>query len=178
MVIKIGGKNQAEISQDRLKRLLSYDQESGVFAWNESRANIKAGAVAGCVGIEGYIQISIDKRMYLAHRLAWLYVNGEWPDQMLDHINGNRSDNRIANLRLSNNSLNQQNTKLSVRNTSGYRGVHPLKHKKVPRWAARITVNGEKISLGEFDSPEEAFSVYVEAAKKYHKHTTVGASNE
>ena len=91
--------NSSALTTDRLKELLHYDQDTGVFTWNVRRSGkTPAGSVAGSYDAYGYIQIRISPFRYKAHRLAWFYVNSEWPKFCIDHINGVRDDNRISQL--------------------------------------------------------------------------------
>lgn len=148
------------LTQDLLKELLVYDPQTGEFRWRYRRSNVAAGAKAGALMSNGYVYISINNRRYLAHKLAWIYVYGECP-RMLDHENRNRSDNRIANLRLANRALNNANT--LARNVIGVKGVY----KKGSRYQAKITVDGEKIYLGTYDTITEAALAYRKAARHY-----------
>lgn len=136
------------ITQDELKKVLSYNSVTGVFTWIVPRrcGSISAGDKAGNLNNQGYIQIQIDKKRYLGHRLAWLYIYGFFPENSLDHINRVRDDNRIENLREVSNSCNIRNSKPHANNTSGVRGV--CWDKATQRWQADIKVNGRKIGLG------------------------------
>ncbi len=156
------------ITQKELKSLLSYDEKTGIFTWLLPRINnkIKAGSVAGALHHTGYLYIGINKKYYGAHRLAWLYVYGSFPNDMIDHINGNSIDNKIDNLRLSTNTQNQYNQKISKNNTSGIKGV--CWHKVAQKWSARIRFNGKRIYLGLFENLELAELVINEARNKYH----------
>jgi hypothetical protein len=145
-----------ELTQKRLKELLSYDQNTGLFYWKVSRRGVKQGTVAGTKTKRGYIQIRIDGKSYLAHRLTWLFFYGEWPKQHIDHINHNTSDNRIDNLREASQQENTKNRSKNKNNTSGISGVHW--DKKSNKWQARIGVNGKRIHLGFFDNKEEAIA--------------------
>lgn len=111
------------ITQSRLKELLNYNQNTGIFTWivNKNRAHI--GDIAGCSNSKGYIYIQINGYNFRAHRLAWLYVYGKFPDYEIDHIDRDRKNNRISNLRDINHNQNMQNTKIYSSNKSGYRGV-------------------------------------------------------
>jgi hypothetical protein len=98
------------LTQNRLKQLLDYQPETGQFTWRVARAGLaKAGSVAGATKTQGYRQIMVDGTMYLAHRLAWLYVHGHFPVKMLDHVNRQSWDNRIANLREATHKQNREN---------------------------------------------------------------------
>jgi hypothetical protein len=111
----------------------------------------------------GYVCIRIDNILYTAHRLAWLYVHGNWPAHQLDHINKNRSDNRLCNLREATNAENAQNRKRSD-NKTGYTGVNQENNK----WKAEIKLNYKTIRLGLFETPEEAYSAYLSAKHGLH----------
>jgi hypothetical protein len=156
---------RAGITAERLRELLDYDPETGVFRWRARRGGrAYANAVAGTIACRhGYRQILVDLKLFLAHRLAWLYVYGEWPPGCLDHINRQRDDNRIANLRLATMAQNCANARVRCNNTSGFPGVR--KHKQ--KWTAYIKYNGRQIHLGMFDAPEKAHKAYRAAAVAY-----------
>ena len=160
------------LTPERLRQVLSYETDSGVFRWIASVGVVKQGAIAGCKGSHGYIQICIDRRLYLAHRLAWLYVHGSWPTRQLDHIDGDKKNNRIVNLREVTNAENHQNTRRPRSNSqSGFLGVSL--HKQTGRWLAQIMVLGRKKHLGLFDTAEEAHGVYLAAKSKLHPFQTL-----
>jgi hypothetical protein len=144
-----------EITQAELKEILHYDLETGVFRWRFASSNrVKPWSVAGTKGDTGYIKIHINKKLYRAHRLAWLYVKGEFPKEQIDHINGNRTDNFWQNLRETSSKQNQENLPLSKNNTSGYRGVAWSKTSK--KWLAHVRHNSKKIHIGLYKTAEEA----------------------
>jgi len=151
------------LTQERLKELLSYDENTGLFIRKIKLSRWQAGSIAGSKQNKGYIQIMIDGENYLAHRLAWLYVYGEWPKNQIDHINRIKTDNKIKNLRDVTNSTNQHNNAIRRHNTSGTTGVMTLKSKN--SWGAQIYVNNKRIYLGVFKTKEEAIS----ARKNYEK---------
>jgi len=155
------------INQKELKYLLNYNAETGLFTWLQRMANgkIKPGDIAGA-NRNGYIDITINRKIYGAHRLAWLYVYGELPTDYIDHQNGNPSDNRIENLRISTNQQNQWNQKISKNNTSGVKGV--CWNKALKKYSARISIEGKRKFLGLFESLEFAELVVNEARNKYH----------
>lgn len=154
------------ITAIKLREILKYTPETGVFIWKVSASNcIKSGDVAG-TQINGYCYIRVLGRKYAAHRLAWLYVYGEWPIQQIDHINRNRSDNRICNLRTATVAENAQNTSLPDRNTSGHKGVSW--NKSVQKWRAYIEHQRKQIHIGYFSDINKAVSARVEAELIFH----------
>jgi HNH endonuclease len=152
------------ISAERLRELLSYDAETGELRWRERRGGGVPWAVAGRIHRLGYRAIQLDGKMYVAHRLAWLYVHGEWPAHQLDHINRVKDDNRIENLRQCNNSQNLANRSHFRNNKCGLKGVSPATK---GRWRAQIQVRGRYIHIGYFKTPQEA-SVAYRAAALHH----------
>ncbi|WP_046239044.1 HNH endonuclease [Delftia tsuruhatensis] len=159
-----------ELTQSRLFERLSYDKETGIFTNRFSGSRKSKGEVSGRLNKFGYRQIQIDKKLYSAHRLAWLYVNGEWPDGLIDHINRVRDDNRISNLRVVTRAENNQNIGMLKTNTSGYRGVHYDARGR--KWRASITVENKKVSLGSHLTPEKAYEAYVDAARRLHTNNS------
>jgi hypothetical protein len=161
------------LTQERLKELLHYDPETGVFTNRATRNQLaKAGTEAGFVtSPQGYRSIGIKGRQYRSHRLAWLYVYGAWPEGDIDHINGVCDDNRIANLRDVSTSENCQNQRTVRSNSkSGLIGARQFRPGK---WQSQIKVNGRCIHLGTFYSPEEAHAAYIAAKRKYHPMNTL-----
>lgn len=152
----------AQLTQEKLKAFVTYDEATGVFFWRRSRYRVKAGDRAGFPHNEGYWQIHIKGKTYYAHRLAWLYVYARWPECGLDHINGVRSDNRICNLREATPTQNAQNRKLGSNNKAGTKGVYWDAYAKA--WRALIHVNGQAMSLGCFETKEQAEEAYQGAA--------------
>jgi hypothetical protein len=146
-----------------LRELVDYDPATGIFVWRATRSRAKVGSVAGSFNY-GYRRIGINGQFYFAHRLAWLHVYGEWPSGELDHINLDKADNRLVNLRLANRSLNMANSPKSSRNTSGFKGVRRCKD--CDRYAAEVRVHGRTIHLGLFRTAEEAHAAYVAGARK------------
>lgn len=150
---------QETLTQERLKELLSYNQETGVFRWKTQRGKNKTqGKEAGTRDRCGYVCIKIQGKLYKAHKLAWLYVYGVFPSKELDHISGLRFDNRICNLREASRSENMQNTTVHIGNTSGYLGVCWVN--RAMKWQAQIMLNGKKKFLGYWDTPEMADKAY------------------
>jgi len=153
------------IKQDELKKILFYDVETGVFIRRVQAGKFKVGSIAGSITDRGYIVICIKKIDYRAHRLAWLYVFGSFPVNQIDHINGDRADNRIVNLRDVPQSANQQNRrKMSKHNKVGLMGVT----KQGKKYRAQLTFNGKTISSGPFNSKEDAHEEYIKLKRFYH----------
>lgn len=154
------------ITQDRLRELLNYDPETGLFTWKAITSNrVRIGQVAGTALFNGYIQIKLDGAFYKAHRLAWLYVYGVWPADDLDHLNRDRKDNRIANLREATRSQNTANKGARVGSVTGLKGVRF--HRTRAKYQSRITVNYKEIHLGYFDNAEAAHEAYRVASEKF-----------
>lgn len=153
------------LTQERLKALLDYEPATGVFRWRVWRPNgVKPGDEAGTVGkSRGYRNIKVDKRTYLASRLAWLYMTGEWPDARVDHKDLDKINNRWGNLRAATMRQNQHNKTLTKANTTGFKGV--TRHRQ--KWQAHIRVDGCLQYLGTFDNPERAHAAYVAAATRH-----------
>ena len=156
------------ITKKRLKDVLSYNAETGIFTWNVNLRGkaAKIGFVAGTPSIRGSVHITVDGKKYLAHRLVWLYIYGEFPDDMLDHIDGNPLNNKITNLRECNNTQNGRNRLAQNNNTSGFKGVSW--HKTRGKWRASITLHGKHHHIGHFDSAEKASSAYESYTKEIY----------
>jgi hypothetical protein len=154
------------LTLERLREALDYDPGTGAFAWRIAKRGINKCDPAGTV-IKGYVQIGLDQVFYRAHRLAWLYVYGRWPQGDIDHINGVRGDNRIANLREATHSQNMANRGPQKNNKSGFKGVS--QHTQTGKWIAFIKAksgNSKVRNLGSFDTPEEAHRAYRAAASE------------
>lgn len=160
-------KNQSLITQDYLKSQLNYCMETGKFTRNMRTRKFKQGAECGTLRSSGYVIISIDRVLYRAHRLAWLYVTGEWPSDEMDHVNGDRSDNRFVNLRVCNRSQNGFNK--GVRRDSGVGVKNVLYYKDWGKYCVRIRVSGKDYNYGPFSSIDEASSVAAHAQTIHHQ---------
>lgn len=157
----------SSLTQEELQRLLEYDPHTGKFTRRISRFKHRAGEVAGFVHPFGYVHIGVNGRQYKAHRLAWLYVHGTWPDGEIDHIDRNKANNTLANLRVVTRKGNVENTGPTKRSKSGIKGVSWKAQCK--RWQAQITHNRKKIYLGVFKTAQEAQLAYEKAAKQFFK---------
>lgn len=157
-----------EITQKRLKKLLSYNKNTGRFTWTEARRYNKNGKIAGTIMQDGYRRIKIDGETYLAHHLVWLYVFGKFHQKEIDHINHARDDNRICNLRDVTMEENKKNRKMNKNNTSDVAGVYW--HKEERKWIARIQVNKKRKLLGLFDDINLAKQAREYAKLKYGFH--------
>ena len=162
------------VTQARLKELLHYNPETGMFVWKCNRGGrAKKGSIAGAVNGGGYKQICIDYVTYKAHRLALLYMTGDLPPDDTDHRNGVRNDNRFENLRPASRLLNQQNQqKAHSNNQQGLLGVG----KEGDRYRARIRHEGKQIYLGAFDTMAEAGDAYQAAKRKLHIGATLAVA--
>lgn len=155
----------SKLTQERLREVLSYDLESGVFIWRKAASRrIPAGSIAGHLMPNGYWRITFDKTQHSAHRLAFLYMTGSWPPEEVDHIDGVKSNNRWANLRPATKSQNAINRR--SRRPNGMRGASF--HKETGKYVSLIYVGRKQINLGYFDSAEQAHAAYLAASQKYH----------
>lgn len=154
------------VSKARLDELLSYDAETGLLTWKFSRGSRKAGSEAGGMGSQGYMTISIDGRLYKSHRVVMVIAGFDVDGMQVDHINGNRSDNRLCNLRVVNQNGNARNIRTATaRSRSGVLGV---RIRGSGKWEAQLSINNKNYRLGTFDTKEEAYSAYVQAKRKHH----------
>lgn len=154
------------ITQEILKSQLSYDKDTGIFTRLHGR-RLNEQNLVGSVQTHGYRAISVCGKLYRAHRLAWLYVHGEFPKNQIDHINGNRDDNRIDNLRVVTAKENACN-KRNPQGSNPYLGVTKKKRRDKYKWCARIMINQKPKHLGYFDSAEDAKNAYLLAKSQYH----------
>jgi hypothetical protein len=166
---------------DKIQARLDYDQATGVFVWRyceEMPENWNArwaGIVAGTDDRYGYRVIKIDGKRHFAHRVAWMIVTGEWPVDQIDHINGDTSDNRIANLRVVSRTENGRNAAIPSHNTSGHIGVYW--HKRCGKWLAQIKVDGRDIHLGRFVAKADAIAARAAAEIIHGFHPNHGRTH-
>ena len=161
------------LTQKRLVDLLQYNPDTGIFFWKSGTRKIKVGSVAGTKNGRGYIQICINGKLYMAHRLAWLYVHGDMPSMDIDHIDGNRANNEFTNLRHVSRSINLQNQR-DVRGGKAQNAKLGASFvKSTGRWHARIKVGNKQLSLGCFSSMQEAHEKYLLAKRTMHQGCTI-----
>lgn len=180
-----------EIDPSQIARLLSYDPDTGTLVWKKrpdsdfaagSRQSQSqcahnwnaryAGTIAGNITPRGYSQVGLLGRLFKAHRLAWCIYYGDWPSAQIDHINGNKCDNRIANLRDVSQTENCRNTAMSKNNTSGLRGVYWKA--AINKWTASICIDGKQRHIGVYTSKDEAHAARVEAERSCGYHPNHG----
>lgn len=154
------------LTHDRLKSVINYTPETGLFTWAINTKRVRKGFIAGHIHSSGYVRIAIDGNIYRANRLAWFYMTGSFPSKHVDHKNRVRSDNRWENLRLASAYQNCCNSSITSKNTSGVKGVHWNKQKN--KWAVQITVKGKKLFIGAFEDLEFAQLAIDAAREKYH----------
>lgn len=153
------------LTAERLRSRLRYDPLTGQFFWLARGQGVPdPSREAGRVNSNGYREICVDLRLYSAQRLAWLYMTGSWPAGDVDHEDTARANNRWANLREATKAQNQANSRVRKSNTSGFKGVHF----GGGRWQAQIRINGKKVHLGCFDTPEAASGAYERALLAAH----------
>jgi hypothetical protein len=157
----VAAKDPIWLTQDILRSVLLYDIETGVFTWRAyMNREAREGQAAGKWTASGYRYIRLQRKEVMAHRLAWLYVHGEWPPGEIDHINGARGDNRMCNLRAVTRCENMQNQHVPRPGSrSGLLGASW----NMGRWVSSITRNGKRRQLGRFDTPEQAHAAYMAA---------------
>jgi hypothetical protein len=163
-------KNTDAVTVERLKEIFVYKPESGLLTNRISFNNRIAGRKVGTIGNDGYLRCCVDQITMLVHRVVWAIHEGRWPLSEVDHINGIRSDNRLINLREATRAQNKQNMRKPRKdNTSGFLGVF-LSGKS---WVSMIEVDGRKVYLGRFSTPEEASRAYLEAKARLHPFQTL-----
>lgn len=156
---------KTDLTAQRLRELLHYDPDTGVFTRRTTKGGNRAGTPAG-FPVKGYIHVGVSGATYLAHRLAFLHVTGEWPTHEIDHINRDSKDNRWANLRPANRAENMQNQGVARDSKTGVKGV--TWHTAGKKWCANIRHQGKLHYLGLFDDVAGAAAAYAAAAAAYH----------
>ena len=154
------------------RELLDYEPDTGLLMWRETGRGRRANRMAGSPDKHGYLQTRVQGRIYFNHRLAWLLVHGSWPENVIDHINGDKSDNRIANLRDVSRRTNQENQRKAAlsNKTTGLLGAS--RHRKTGKFVASIQTNRKTKYLGLYVTPEQAHEAYVKAKHQLHQGAT------
>lgn len=162
-----------ELTAERVRELFNYDPLTGVLTWKKQpRGRYKPSLVAGCTDDRGYVVTHAMGRRHYNHRLTWLLVHGAWPAKQIDHINGDKADNRIANLRDVSNTVNMENQcRPTAGNRSGFLGVSW--HAGNKKFEAKIMVSGKPIHIGSYTTPEEAHQAYLTAKRQLHAGCTI-----
>lgn len=166
---------KADLTAARLRELLHYDPQTGVFTWLYERRSVPIGSTAGKLHrISGYLRIDLDGKKLFAHRVAWFYMMGIPPERAIDHVDGNRANNSWSNLRQSDGFLNAQNIRGPlVTNTTGFLGVRLDSRRVDRRYCASITANGRAVHIGYFHTPEEAHDAYLTFKRQLHQGCTI-----
>ena len=165
----INKEKESLITQVQLKEMLDYNKDTGKFIWRTPRGNnkIKAGDIAGSITSKGYGVIKYNGKIYLVHRLVWLYVYGQFPTSPLDHINCDKADNRLCNLREASYKQNSHNINKRKSCSSKYKGIHWDKNRQM--WRARIVIDGKPRCLGFYTTEGDAHCVWCNFAEEHHK---------
>lgn len=150
------------LNEENIRQILHYDPESGFFIWKAPKMKFYQGKRAGCVAVNGYRKIRLFGVLYSEHRLAFLYMTGEWPPHEVDHVNRVKDDNRWVNLRKATNSQNQANKGKQKNNSSGHKGVSWCARSK--KWIVQIKIQGKSRYLGLFSNISEAAAAYEQSA--------------
>jgi hypothetical protein len=154
------------ITAEELRDRLNYDPETGVFTWIDCLRPYLNGRAAGGIDTNGYVVIGINGKVYMAHRLVWLWTHGFWPENQLDHADLNKTNNRLTNLRPANQAQNNHNQNAQRNSKTGVKGVSW--HKSKGKWRASTKINRKSVHLGNFNTVEEAAHAYGLAAKERH----------
>ncbi len=159
-----------QLTLDALRRALRYDPQTGDLIWLVSRGKAKAGALAACLDSRGYLVVGIGGKRHYAHRLAWWLAHSALPEGVIDHINGDKGDNRLANLRCVSVQVNAQNRRrVAARSKTQVLGVSPFAGK----FRAALSVDGQNRHLGTFPTLEQAQQAYIQAKRQLHEGCTL-----
>lgn len=162
----------AHISREELREKVYYNAETGMFLWRNAAKGRKPWAAAGCRRTDGYLVLHVGGRFCYGHRLAWLYIHGEWPDGLIDHIDGNPANNAISNLRIASRRTNAENRKgASTSSKTGYLGVY--RRGDTGKFTAQIRVGDKRHTLGSYATAEHAYEAYLTAKRALHEACTL-----
>lgn len=150
----------SNLTAEELRRLFSYDAQTGLFERN--------GQTVGILNSNGYVQVRIHGKLYMAHRLAWLYVHNRWPENQIDHINRRKTDNRLINLREVTQSQNAQNAGAHKDNAAGTRGIYFDKSRN--RWVAELCLNDKVVFKQRFKEKLDAINARAKAEEQFHPY--------
>jgi hypothetical protein len=165
--MRVNKEKEAILTYELANSLLDYNPDTGTILWKVNIGSARIGDILRANSSNGYSRVGVNKHTYYTHRLAWLLYYKEWPTKLVDHIDGNKTNNSISNLRLALPSQNTYNATLSNKNTSGYKGVSKVSNST--KYMARIKdLDGKTKYLGLFLTPEEASEAYNKAAKELH----------
>ncbi len=162
------------LSVEDVRKFFNYDPETGLITWRVKRSqNVRIGDLCGYARSNGYLHVGFAYGLHYAHRIAWMHFHGEEAPEYVDHIDGNRANNRIANLRAATRALNAQNVRRAYSNnkSSGLLGVYWRKIER--RWQAKIQLNKKSYDLGFFDTKEAAHEAYLRAKRELHPFGTI-----
>lgn len=163
-----------QLTQAQACSVLEYDPITGLLTWLETRGQVTAGDVVTSIRADGYIQVGLFGRRYMAHRLAWLMVTGAWPSERIDHFDGVRTNNRFTNLRISNAIANAQNQNTAHADSRyGLLGVSFIRGRKSKPFRAEIRINGAQHRLGTFATAEAAHAAYLDTKRLFHEGNTL-----
>jgi hypothetical protein len=167
-------KKQELLTQERLREIMNYSPDSGVFTWKERKKGRRFHKAVGSPNAGGYLCVLIDYKSYRLNRLAWFYMTGQWPQEEVDHKNGDRIDNRWKNLREASRLMNLENQrKARSDNSCGKLGVSKRRGNRVKPWQATIQTCKRQIHLGYFATSEEAHQAYIKAKRQVHQGCTL-----
>ncbi len=169
-------KPSEKITAEQINEVISYSQETGLFTWVKNQGRARIGDVVSYKDSYGYIAFKLYGHLRRAHRVAWFLTHGSFPDGDIDHINRDRSDNRIKNLRCVSRSENMENQLLRSDNKSGFKGVFFEARRN--KWRADIAKDKKSKHIGYFDTAEAAFVAYQNAAAKFHTINPVAATGD
>ena len=166
--------NNKGLTADLLRQQVEYDQQTGVFRRRRSFGpNVRVGQVAGSLKKDGYVRFSVLGKTHMAHRLAWLYVMGQWPINEIDHINSIRADNRFSNLRDVPKKTNAENRRTASRLKVSGLALGVAFNKAMQKFQASITTGGKPRYLGLYDTEEQAHQAYVAVKRQLHEGCTL-----
>lgn len=153
------------MDHEEFKKAYHYNPETGQFTRliRQGRSNLPGLLSPKPAKLSGYLRHNFCGTVYYAHRLAYFYMTGTWPENDIDHINGIRHDNRWCNLRAASREINTNNVHATVKTPSGYKGVYRRNNKNSTKWQAKLSINGAEKWLGVFNTPEEASTAYKQA---------------